>query len=131
MKLFTFIYTLTSYLILIYSPFLFLLVSFFFQLYFLYFEKISFRLLSIANFFIALFWYFCFHYYLALLISDNDFKEVGVEVLTLTNPCILTKLVSMSASTESIFRSLFVETCVFLHLLGEKLNLTITVVNIF
>jgi hypothetical protein len=68
---------------------------------------------------------------LALLILNNDLKEFGVEVFTLNDPWILTTLLNDSLTTESIFRSLFVETCILLHFLGEKLNLTITIFNIF
>ena len=118
-------------LILVISSILFLGCYPFFQFYLFYFKKINARLLLITNFLIAVFWYFCFHYYLALLILNNDFKKLGVEVLILNDSWILTILINNSLTAESIFRSLFVETCVLLHFFGEKLNLTIIISNLF
>ena len=118
-------------LILVVSPFLFILCHLFSQLY-LYYLRINFYLLLVTNFFIALFWYFCFHYYLALLISTTDFSQTfDSDVFILTDPWVLTTLLNNSLITESIFRSLFVETCVLLHVFGKNLHLTIVIFNIF
>lgn len=117
--------------VLVISPILFTICHSFSQLYFLLYLKVNIRLLFITNFLIALSWYFCFHYYLALLDLNSDLQKCGVETLTLNDPWILATLISNSLATESIFRSLFVETCVLLYLLGENLNLTIVISNIF
>lgn len=116
--------------ILLTSPFIFVVCYPLSQLYLLYL-KINTRLLLIANFLIVLFWYFCFHYYFALLIFNNGLEKFGKEVLTLNDPFILMTLLNSSLTTESIFRPLFVETCLLLNFFGENLNLTITIANIF
>jgi hypothetical protein len=118
-------------LILLISPFLFIVLCPFFQLYLFHFKKINIRLLLATNFFISLFWYFCFHYYLGLLISNHYLEKFNVEVLTLTDSWILTTLIDYSLTVESIFRSLFIETALLLHVVGQNLNITIVISNIF
>lgn len=119
-----------SILLLIISPFLFIIWYPFFQFYLIYL-KINIRVILITNFLIFFFWYFSFHYYLSLLILSNEFQKFGVEILTLNDPTVLIVLLNSSLTTESVFRSLFVETCTLLHIFGDNFNVPIVIYNIF
>ena len=116
-------------LLLLYSPFAFVLYYVLLSLLCLFYLKSEIRVWVFSLIFICIFWFVFFHYYLSLLTIHEEFQMLGLGVLDLKDSKTVVLLIKCSVDTPSLFRSLFIETVFIIHYVAEYFNTSVIISN--